>query len=116
MTTLSYIMGQAVESLNKDLFFHTQVVKASACEFMELILNSIKDYSDLVREIKHMIIGPIIKTLRTAIDNRNDAEQVHILNLLRVVLFEGEFYNKNLAARKEDHFKQIVSNTQSFFE
>ena len=105
MTTLSYIMGQAVESLNKDLYFSTQVVKASACEFMELILNSIKDFSDLEREIKHMIIGPIIKTLRTAIDNKNDAEQVHLLNLLRVILFEGEFYNHKLAAKKEEHFQ-----------
>lgn len=89
-------MGQAVESLNDDLYFSTQVVKASACEFMELILNSIKDFSDLVREIKHLIVGPIAKTLRTAIDNKNDAEQVHLLNLLRVILFDGEFYSKSL--------------------
>ena len=74
MTTLSYIMGQAVESLNEDLYFSTQVVKASACEFMELILNSIKDYPDLEREIKHLIVGPIVKTLKAALDNKNDVE------------------------------------------
>ena len=116
MTTLSYIMGQAVESLNEDLYFSTQVVKASACEFMELILNSIKDYPDLEREIKHMIVGPIVKTLRTAIDNKNDAEQVHLLNLLRVILFEGEFYSHKVALKKEDHFKQIVTNARRLFE
>ena len=105
MTTLSYIMGQAIESLNEDLYLNTQVVKASACEFMELILNSIKDFADLEREIKHIIVGPIVKTLRTAIDNKNDAEQVHLLNLLRVILFEGEFYSIKLSNRKEEHFK-----------
>jgi len=41
---------------------------------MELLLNSIKDFADLEREIKHIIVGPIVKTLRTAIDNKNDAE------------------------------------------
>ena len=41
---------------------------------MELILNSIKDFADLEREVKHLIVGPIIKTLRTALDNQNDAE------------------------------------------
>ena len=116
MTTLSYIMGQAVESLNEDLYFSTQVVKASACEFMELILNSIKDFADLEREIKHLIVGPIIKTLRTALDNKNDAEQVNLLNLLRVVLFEGEFCSQKLASKKEDHFKQIVRNARALFE
>jgi len=97
MTTLSYIMGQAVESLNEDLYLATQVVKASASEFMELILNSIKDFPDLEREIKHLIVSPLVKTLRTAIDNKNDAEQVHLLNLLRVIMFEGEFYSSKLA-------------------
>jgi len=72
---------------------------------MELILQSIKDYSDLEREIKHLIVGPIIKTLRTALDNKNDAEQVNLLNLLRAVLFEGEFFSGKLLSKKEDHFK-----------
>ena len=58
-----------------------------------------------------------MKTLRTALDNKNDAEQVNLLNLLRVVLFEGEFYSLKLAGKKDDNFnKQIVKNAKKLFE
>ena len=83
---------------------------------MELILNSIKDFPDLEREIKHLIVSPLVKTLRTAIDNKNDAEQVHLLNLLRVIIFEGEFYSSKLATKKESHIQQIVRNARTLFD
>ena len=54
---------------------------------MEMVLNSIKELKDLSREVKHLISLPLIRTLRQAIDTKNDAEQVHLLNLLRTVLF-----------------------------
>ena len=39
-----------------------------------------------------------------------------MLNLLRVILFEGEFYSSKLAQKKEDHYKQIVRNARTLFE
>lgn len=88
--TLQFIMGQYVESMSEDLYQETQIVNASACEFMELILRSISAYADLCTEIMHLILEKLIETLRVAIDNRNDAQQVILLNLLKVILFENE--------------------------
>ena len=88
--TLQFIMGQFVESLDEDLYQATQVVNATASEFMELIIRSISPYSHLCTEIMHMILNPLIQTLRIAIDNKNDAQQVILLNLLKVILFENE--------------------------
>ena len=39
-----------------------------------------------------------------------------MLNLLRVILFEGEFYSVKLASRKEEHFKQIAWNARTLFD
>ena len=67
-------MGQAVESMmDKELYQETRTVNASACEFMELILRSVNQYKDLVQEITHLIIRPVVRTLRCAIDNSNNA-------------------------------------------
>jgi hypothetical protein len=119
-STLTFIMGQSIQSLNDELYYSTQIVKASACEFMELLLNSVKDLPDLSREIKHLIINPVITTLRNAIDNRNDAEQVHLLNLLKVILFEGEFYSQKLRIIKEkeqpNHLRAITENAKNLFQ
>ena len=73
-------------------------MQASACEFMELILRSIKANEKLLTEILHLIIWPIVNTLRIAIDNQNPALQVILLNLLKVILFENEreFYNGDM--------------------
>lgn len=61
-------MGQYVESLNADLYQETAIVRASASEFMELVIRSISQYADLCTEILHLIIRPLVSTLRTAID------------------------------------------------
>ena len=107
-TTLQFIMGQAVESMmNKELYQETQTVNASACEFMEQILRVINQYKDLSQEITHLIITPIVKTLRTSIDNSNNALQVQVLNLLRVILFECNFYSPNLS-KKNDLASQAI--------
>jgi hypothetical protein len=37
-------MGQAVESVNEQLYQESQTVNASACEFMELILKSLEQH------------------------------------------------------------------------
>lgn len=91
--TLQFIIGQAVESLDSTLFQESQTVNASACEFMELIMKSIHTYKDLSIEITHLIINPLVKALRQAINSRNNAQQVHLLNLLQVIIIEGNFYS-----------------------
>jgi hypothetical protein len=65
---------------------------------MELILRSINQHPDWLTEILHLIIGPVVNTLKIAIDNQNPALQVIILNLLKVILFENEvhFFNVNM--------------------
>ena len=60
---------------------------------MELVLTNIKTYKELAQEISHVIVTPVIRTLGQAIKAQNSAQQVHILNLLQVILFECNFYN-----------------------
>jgi len=55
------------------LYQESQTVNASAAEFMELILKSVQPYKDLANEIAHVIISPLVKTLRQSIDNGNVA-------------------------------------------
>lgn len=58
---------------------------------MELIIRSISQVSpDYCTEIMHMVIKPLCLNLRSAIDNKNAAQQVILLNLLKVILFENE--------------------------
>ena len=64
----------------------------------------------------HLIITPIIKTLRTAIDNSNNAQQVHVLNLLRVILFECNFYNPNLKKKNDAGTAAYLQNAENLFE
>lgn len=71
--TLQFIMGQYVQVLSEELYQETQVVNASACEFMELLIRSISQYSELCTEMIHLVIDRLVKTLRVAIDNQNDA-------------------------------------------
>ena len=73
------------------------MVSASACEFMELIIRSVSQYDKAATDIIHLIIGRLVQTLRVAIDNKNEAQQVILLNLLKVILFEHEklFFSKN---------------------
>lgn len=47
----------------------------------------------------HIIIMPVVKTLRQSIDSDNVAQQVHLLNLLKVILFECNFYSTTAAKR-----------------
>lgn len=44
-----------------------------------------------------MIMMPVVRTLRQSIANGNVAQQVHLLNLLKVILFECHFYSKEKA-------------------
>ena len=44
---------------------------------------------------------PVVKTLRQSIDNGNVAQQVHLLNLLKVIFFECNFYSPALAKKTD---------------
>ena len=61
---------------------------------MELILKSMQKFPSLATEMTHLVIEPLVSTLNCAIQNKNNALQVHLLNLLKV-LFEGEFFFKS---------------------
>ncbi len=87
--TLEFIMGQAVESVNSQLYQDSQTVNASACEFMELILKSFRPENSMSQYIAAVIIHPILRTLRNTIDNQDHAMQVHLLNLLKVIFFHS---------------------------
>jgi hypothetical protein len=102
--------------MDKELYQETRTVNASACEFMELILRSINQYKELVQEITHLIIKPVVKTLRCAIDNSNNAQQVHLLNLLRVILFECNFHNQNLTKKGDAASIAFVQNAKDIIE
>lgn len=112
LITLQFIMGQAVESLNATLYQESQTVNASAAEFMELILKSVQPYKDLANEIAHVIIKPVVKTLRQSIDNGNVAQQVHLLNLLKVIFFECNFYSPALARKNDSQSQAAVLNAK----
>ena len=62
-------MGQAVESVNEELYQESETVNASACEFLELILKSLEQHKEHSNEIAHMIVDPLLRTLRHVIDN-----------------------------------------------
>jgi len=82
---------------------------------MELMLKSVEPYQELSNEITHLIINPVIKTLKTAITNENNAQQVHLLNLLQVSLFEGNFYSPQLAKRTDPDSLKIKENAENIF-
>ena len=71
--TLQFIMAQAVQSVDQGLYQESQTVNASACEFMELILKSLEGHETTSNKIAHLIVEPILRTFKQAIDNQNHA-------------------------------------------
>ena len=97
MTTLSYIMGQAVESLNdRETYLQTQTVNSNACELMEILLRTMSSDKALSREITHLIFDPIISTLRLAIENDNTAQQLQLVQLIKIMLTKCHFWSAKL--------------------
>jgi hypothetical protein len=107
--TLQFIIGQAVESLNSQLFAATQTVNASACEFMELVMKSIHNKVSLSTEITHLIIGFLVKALRQAIDSKNNAQQVHLINLIQAIVIDGNFYASPTQEKKEEQWCSAIN-------
>ena len=96
-------MGQAVESLNdRETYLHTQTVNSNACELMEIILRTMYYNKVLSQEITHLIINPIIDTLRLAIENDNTAQQLQLIQLIKIMLTKCHFWSAKLK-NKDDH-------------
>ena len=102
--------------MSEELYEATQIVNASATEFMELVIRSISQYSGLCSEIMHMIIQPLVATLRTSIDNENAAQQVILLNLLKVILFENERLFFSQGFLQKESTREYAESAQSLFE
>ena len=96
-TILTFIMGQAVESLNdRETYLQTQTVNSNACELMEILLRTMYYDKALSQEITHLIIDPVVNTLRLAIENDNTAQQIQLLQLVKVVLTKCHFWSAKL--------------------
>lgn len=96
-TILSFIMGQAVESLNdRETYLQTQTVNSNACELMEILLRTMYHDKVLSQEITHLIIDPIISTLRLAIENDNTAQQLQLVQLIKIMLTKCHFWSAKL--------------------
>ena len=104
--------------MSEELYEATQIVNASATEFMELVIRSISQYSGLCSEIMHMIIQPLVATLRTSIDNENAAQQVILLNLLKVILFENErlFFSPRFLQSEKEATREHAESARRLFE
>lgn len=85
--SVKFIVGQLKNEQVSRFSSDTHSVNATACEFLELILKSSKD-SERAAEVGHEIISRILKALSTTIEKKDNAMQVQILNLLKVILFE----------------------------
>lgn len=66
-------------------------VNASANEFMELILKQVEKYPLISNKIAHIIMSPMIDTFYAAVQKRNYAMQVNIINLLNLILYDCNF-------------------------
>ena len=91
---VKFIVGQLQnEQLSKNSS-DTHSVNATACEFLELILKSSKE-TGVVSMVAHGIIQRILQALSTAIEKQDNAMQVQLLNLIKVILFECNFREEN---------------------
>jgi len=84
---VKFIIGQLNNAQASRFATETHSVNATACELLELILKSSKD-TDTATVVAHEIINRILKALSTAIEKHDNAMQVQLLNLLKVILFE----------------------------
>ena len=87
---VKFIIGQMNNAQASRFTTETHSVNATACEFLEMILKSSKE-SYAASKVAHEIIWRIVKALGTAIDKHDNAMQVQLLNLIKVILFECNF-------------------------
>ena len=93
--TLRFTQGKCIESLCEDFKNENYSVNASSCEFLEFLLNYIKD-KDLLLKFALQINQPIISLLDKAIEDNDEVMQVQLLSVLRVLYFNpSSVYLKN---------------------
>lgn len=100
--SVKFIIGQLNNAQASKFATETHSVNATACEFLELILKSSKDTS-VSTEVAHEIVLRILKSLSTAIEKHDNAMQVQLLNLLKVILFECNF------RENEEHCREVLA-------
>ena len=84
--TLRFAQGRCVDSLSREFKIENYSVKASSCEFLEFLLNHIKD-KNLLLKFAIEINPPIVSLLDKAIETNDEVMQVQLLSVLRVLYF-----------------------------
>ncbi|CAI2382310.1 unnamed protein product [Moneuplotes crassus] len=87
---VKFIVGHIKQGEISKYATDTHSVNATACEFLELILRSSKE-SDVTAMVAAEILPRILKALSVSIEKHDNAMQVQLLNLLKVILFECTF-------------------------
>jgi hypothetical protein len=88
---VKFIVGQLKSDQMSKYSSDAHSVNATACEFLELLFRSSKD-SPVTSMAAHEMLPRLMKALSTAIEIKQDnAMQVQLLNLLKVILFECSF-------------------------
>ena len=94
---LSFIMGQAVESLcSHSDYLAMNAVTANACEFLEVVLRELSVVPEVSLEISHLIVNILVKTFRNSIDNDNTQLQMSLLSIFKAILHKSNFYSAAL--------------------
>jgi hypothetical protein len=83
-------------------------------------MKSIFNKTSLSIEITHLIVRPLVNALRQAINNKNNAQQVHLLNLLQVIIIDGNFYSPSFESKKvkgeDDRINDAILSAKKLFK
>ena len=102
--SVKFIVGQLRVDQIQHFSDQHHAVNATACEFLELLLKNSKE-KDMAAKTAHIIIDMIMKVLQLAINKKDNAMQVQLLNLLNVILFECQF-SKNM-----ENCRKVLTST-----
>ena len=97
--TLRFTQGKCVDSLSREFKGENYSVNASSCEFLEFILNKIKD-KNLLMKFAILINEPIVTLLDKAIEDNDEVMQVQLLSVLRVIYFNSSNVHLKSQANK----------------
>jgi len=65
-------------------------------------------------ELTHLVVNPLADALQQAIDNGNNAMQVHLINLLNILLEANDFYSPDFESQADK--KEVVQHARKLFE
>lgn len=83
-------------------------VKATACEFLELILSK-HPLEEPIAQISFYLLDPLAHVLKTAVDHDESSILIQILSVLSVILFNSRFQNDKKFREKYFAFMQKKS-------